>query len=157
MSASSSRAVADARAHVDFFVNSCFLSFIVALLAAFQVFAGAADFLRARATSAAIDPSYFLIFAAACVVSWLAYESAVRMAVAWGDLVKSMFDVYLPALAKQLGYKLPETQEKRLEFWDQVNSMFLYREAVKPEDWPLSDKAPAIRGRGDYPDEAEDS
>ena len=54
---------------------------------------------------------------------------------AWGDLVRSAFDLYLPNLAKQMGYTLPGTIEERRKFWSKMNSVFLYNNAVPAKFW----------------------
>jgi hypothetical protein len=68
------------------------------------------------------------------------YELAIDRAIAWGGLVKSAFDLWLPKLAEQLGHTLPDTNEARQAFWDTVNSQFLYGvpipDEVAPNDWP---------------------
>ena len=71
-------------------------------------------------------------------VAWLAYEGAVWRAVAWGDLIKSAFDLYLPSLARTLGYTLPNTQEKRREFWKEFSMMALYFEPMDPAKYPAA-------------------
>jgi hypothetical protein len=72
------------------------------------------------------------------VVCRLAYEGALERARAWGELVKSAFDLYLPDLANKIGYELPRTACERRRFWDAVNSSFLYQEPMTPEMWQVA-------------------
>jgi hypothetical protein len=75
------------------------------------------------------------------------YELAIDRAIAWGDLVRSAFDLYLPMLAGQLGYILPDNNEDRKLFWDAVNSLFLYNIPI-PDSWPrISAEAAANQSR----------
>jgi hypothetical protein len=60
-------------------------------------------------------------------------------------LVKSAFDLYLPSLARTLGYKLPRTQKKRRKFWNAVSSMTLYFEPMDPTRYPSADSDPGIK------------
>jgi hypothetical protein len=87
-----------------------------------------------------LDPGmlqHTLIVLCAFLVAWGAYRGAIATAMAWGEYVKAAFDLYLPALAGQLGYQLPGTARKRAQFWNDVSSMFLYRERISPGEWGL--------------------
>ncbi|AIP31934.1 hypothetical protein DR64_112 [Paraburkholderia xenovorans LB400] len=70
----------------------------------------------------------------------LAYELAVSSAAQWGDVVKSAFDLYLPALAHQLGYELPDTLDQRFKFWEAVAKQFQFFQPLRPEDWKVFSK-----------------
>jgi hypothetical protein len=127
--------VDDARAEVNFFVNIWLLALLLTGLGVL----GLADNLRVLWIEGkslmqfkwAFPISAFLAFGSAL----LAYRFAIDRALAWGGMVKSAFDLYLPALAKQLGYNLPATGAQRVEFWEAITSMFLYLVPVSPEKW----------------------
>lgn len=129
-----SRQIDSARAEADFFVNSAFLSGLIAIVALLRI-------LRI----AAMNPIPLFCdwwwlpvgVLAGMGASWLAYQLAVMCIRPWGDLVRSAFDLYLPTLAKQLGYELPATEAKRRAFWDDVNEMLINGVPMKPEKWIL--------------------
>ena len=126
--------IADARAEVNFFVNLWLLSILFVVLAL-----GRCTFdLWRMGQPALANLSWGAPLAAIVAIGLaaLAYEGAVERAVAWGGMVKSAFDLYLPALAEQMGYGLPMGQMERRSFWDEVNSLFLYRVPIRAERWP---------------------
>jgi hypothetical protein len=136
----------DARAKVDLWVNVFALSLVVLLASAAQCVwtmwhTGLPDL---KCSSLAI--------ALVCVViAIVAYRAATALAIEWGHFVKSAFDLYLPTLAQQLGYKLPDTLKKRTDFWDAANSQFLYWAPIDPAMWPPAPtlaKAPDGGGNG---------
>lgn len=71
------------------------------------------------------------------------YLFTVERAGAWGDLVKAMFDCYLPKLAGQLGYAPPANADARRRFWKEVSAQLLYRQAMDPALAPLADEKPS--------------
>jgi hypothetical protein len=126
-------AVSDARAPVDFFVNTCVLALLFGLCAL-----GKLVFLLVWAAhSAAADavPSLAVAAAIAFVVAGVAYWWAILNVANWGDLVKSAFDCYLPALGKQLGYVLPDTHEERRTFWTAFSRLATYEIPLTPGKW----------------------
>ncbi|GJH28793.1 hypothetical protein [Caballeronia novacaledonica] len=135
--------LADARAPVDFFVSLVFISFALGVTALMR---GAACLFNAQADSAA---TWTFTIVAAIIFAFvrLFYLAALPSAVAWGETVKSAFDMYLPALASALGYELPETLEERRRFWDALANQFLYHEAIQPELWLKITKSPLKAGR----------
>jgi hypothetical protein len=134
--------VDDARAQVDFFVNSSFLSFGVALVALtwlvvqFASATAGAGWLHLNWSTSWLRFSdavvanrccrLAIIFTLSIGICLLAYQCAVLRVGAWGDLVKSAFDCYLPALAEKLGHPLPSTEADRKEFWGEFSTMVLY-------------------------------
>jgi hypothetical protein len=124
----------NARAEVDLFVNLWFLSLAFGILA---VVRGAVWAYEAWPVARLETPAW--LSAAGVVVALAAakgfYEAGITRARSWGGVVKSMFDLYLPALAKQLGYRLPNTQADRERFRNDVTHMFLYLEPLKAEAW----------------------
>ena len=71
------------------------------------------------------------------MVSWLAYRWAVHAAGAWGELVKSVSDCYLPALATQLGYMLPTGEKARWDFWENIAARFIFRQEFDDDFKPV--------------------
>lgn len=123
--------LADARAPVDFFVSSVFLSLTVGLVALAR---GGEAFMRGPAVSACT--LYWSVAVLAFALGRLFYLAAVSSAIAWGEVVKSAFDLYLPELAKTLGYELPKTSDDRRRFWEALANQFQFHEAIQPEMWP---------------------
>jgi hypothetical protein len=77
------------------------------------------------------------------IIAVLAYFQAAAHALAWGDLVKSAFDCYLPALIKQLGFVLPVSNSERREFWKEFNRLIFFQIPMTANRWPLaSEPAP---------------
>ncbi|PDT87856.1 hypothetical protein CO669_23605 [Bradyrhizobium sp. Y36] len=125
-------AIADARAEVDFFLNTFVLSFILAFSA-----------LGRLALSIYGDRHFnemqwsLLVCACGCgIISFLSYEGAIARAVAWGEHVKSAFDLVLPKLANTLGYCLPDTLDRQREFWTAFSLMALYSQPMDPSAFP---------------------
>jgi hypothetical protein len=141
----------DARSAVDFFVNIWFLGAMIAALALARVLVAIVlDCFWAscfRFDCLNFNWVKFLIVAAAAAAAVdIAYRGAIATAATWGDTVKSAFDLYLPALAKQLGYKLPDDAVERQMFWDQVSSLFLYRAPLEAGRWAASETEPSRNG-----------
>ena len=136
-------AAADARAEVDFFLNTFALSLMLAAIALGR-------FLWDVPSLEAIDLVHYSKHQwpfLACIVVFvaiaaLAYNGAVARAVAWGEHVKSAFDLYLPKLAETLGYRLPNTLDQRRKFWTTFNLMALYSQPpMDPSPFPPSSDA----------------
>jgi hypothetical protein len=124
--------VNDARTQVDFCVNMCFLSIAVALMAIARC---VSEIITYGGDLQTLSFALPLAAVLAMATAWIAYEGAVASVPNWGDLVKSAFDLYLPALAKQLGYNLPATLAQRKAFWGDMTRMFLYWDSVDPANW----------------------
>jgi hypothetical protein len=131
--------IADARSQVDFFVNICALSVILAVIGLAQLLCHIqlASLLSYDALRSVLPPNTRSALAViiSVVISRASYRFATMEVGQWGDLVKSAFDCYLPSLAKQLGYDLPTKGQARRKFWSEVNGMLLYGEPLSPEDW----------------------
>src|SRR5215469_1806994 len=136
----------DARSQVDFFVNICFLSTVIAVAATARLLVGLGEILfkpelfspyRAQALQAfyASEILSALGIVGATVSAVAAYYSATFLIPQWGDLAKSAFDCYLPSLANQLGYLLPKTGNERRRFWTEFSQLVLYGTEFKPSDW----------------------
>jgi hypothetical protein len=126
----------DARAEVNFFVSLWMLSILFAALAVGRsgLTVWTSWLNGAPLTDTAWAPALAAVVAVG--VASLAYRGAIDRAIAWGGMVKAAFDLYLPDLAKQMGYGLPLTQAERRAFWDDINRLFLYREPLPPDRWP---------------------
>ena len=130
----------DARAQVDFFVNIWFLAWVLAL----AVFARAVAERFHWAKAAGHDSLATAIPIVLClVVAYVSYTWALGRIIAWGDMVKSAFDCYLPALAKQLGYALPSEESARRAFWTDFSKLAIYRHQMTDKKWTLLSDQPA--------------
>jgi len=127
--------VDDARTQVDFFVNVWFLTVLFIVIAMVRFVSEAYSALPNPKQMLFCSWGFALSAAGGLLVCKLAYVGAIERARAWGDLVKSAFDLYLPELASKLGYELPPSAFQRKRFWDAVTSSFLYQEPIRPEEW----------------------
>ncbi|WP_298363300.1 hypothetical protein [uncultured Bradyrhizobium sp.] len=140
---------ADARAEVDFFLNTFILSMVLALIALGQFLCSLSDIYAVWLAHYSRPQWALLSCTALCAVtSWLAYNGAVWRAVAWGECVKTTFDLGLPKLANSLGYKLPKAGKERREFWTAFSLMALYQVPMEPSSFPAASKAPATGSSG---------
>jgi hypothetical protein len=141
--------VKDARSMVDFFVNVLVLLVLLAAACAAALACrphrGLAGFPWPLAAGIVVAP----------LLAYGAYEGAIERATAWGDLVRSAFDLYLPALAKQMGYALPGSGRERAAFWGQVNGMILHHRLLEPADWPKAPPGPPKDEKNGSEDEDE--
>jgi hypothetical protein len=154
-------ATADARAEVDFFLNTFVLSLLL-MITAFARFLFDLSGFEAMfsASYSKLQWTFLLCMDGCMVIAYLAYNGAVVRAVAWGEYVKSAFDLYLPKLANTLGYRLPDTLEKRREFWNAF-SLTLYFQPMDQSMFPaLSGGAettkPERDGESQKPDDDEE-
>jgi hypothetical protein len=138
--------IQDARTEVDFLVNCCFFSAVLA-------FVGTARFIYSCPWNligsesgytkfiASFQYQWLLLGTGGVIASYLFYRWAVSRVPAWGELVMTAFDCYLPALAKQLGYELPSTSGEREKFWTAFSQQLVYRRdpdgrlPFQVEDW----------------------
>ncbi len=128
-------AIDNARAEVDFFVSMTFLAFAFALACAGSLL---------TMPHLVLDPDAvrrLVALPVSLLVMFAGYEAAIYRARAWGDFVRSAFDLYLPALAAQLGYSLPAGKDERKSFWTDFNAMFLDKVPIEPRKWPPAAKA----------------
>jgi hypothetical protein len=114
-----------ARSQLDFWVNIFVMGAVsAALCVCIGLFP---DALRHAGLSA---PSYVKLFWFAFIsllITLVALRSARLAALEWGDLFKASFDLYHPALAATLGYRLPADRRKQRRFWRGLNRVFIYR------------------------------
>ena len=153
--------LADARAPVDFFVSLVFISFMLGTAALVR---GGVSLISGPASAG--PWGFGAIAVVAFAVVRLCYLAALASAIAWGEVVKSTFDLYLPALANAMGYELPKTAEARRQFWEAVANQFQFHEPLNPEAWqtradPLprtedGTKSLEKHGEGDVGNESDD-
>jgi hypothetical protein len=141
--------VQDVRSQIDFLVNTCFFS---ALIAGAALTAMLLEVPWGTLLNPDIgEPHLFLRTVSwtkctwafiASVVSWGCYRWAVTRVPAWGDLVMTAFDCYLLDLAAKLGFAPPSTNDGRTAFWTSFSQMLVYRRdpdgrlPFLVEDWP---------------------
>lgn len=133
-------AITDARSNVDFFVN---LVVVLIFIAATAIGRGVVLWVTNSHESATLTLGFFETGFIAILVANLCYRAAVGAAVRWGAVVKGAFDLYLPALAKALGFNLPGTSKERQAFWRAWSDQFRFH--TPPV---LAEKWPAIQGGG---------
>lgn len=130
--------IQESRTQVDFLINCCMLSCVISALA-FGRTAYAAY--RHHSMIDTTIGSWLAFGVGGLVAACLFYRWAVTRVPEWGDWVKTAYDCYLPALAKELGYELPPTEAKRREFWIKFSQQLIYRRdpagklAFHVEDW----------------------
>jgi len=113
--------VEDARSAVDFFVNCSVLS---ALLAATLFVLGAITI--TIATPAWTVAAWSVEILAAALGAFLFHSGSIVAAAAWGDQVKSVFDLFRGDLLKKLGYQqTPTTRAEEREIWKALNLQVL--------------------------------
>jgi hypothetical protein len=79
-----------------------------------------------------IGSTWTLVALYALVVAIAAYNFAISLVPDWGEQIKSAFDCYLPALAKQLGYAMPTNPAARRDIWERLSGQLLYGEPFDP-------------------------
>ncbi len=110
--------VANERAEIDFAVNLFYLGLVCAAeYAGYAVYYGTL-------------PMPWIPLACLGVTA-LAYWLAVVSARAWGDYVKSIFDMYRLDLLEQLGITPPATWDEEREIWENVSRTMMY--SFKPK------------------------
>jgi hypothetical protein len=127
--------VNDARAQVDFLVNISVLAFVLAMLSAA---AAIGSLMQGQSIGAPVHDGvqhYVMGVGIASLVCYSAYRWATERVSAWGTLVKSAFDLYLSALAKQLGYSLPPDSNRRRSFWEDYSRQATYNEIMNQDIW----------------------
>lgn len=63
-----------------------------------------------------------VVFAGGLLLARVCYLSAVAQAVAYGNLIRSAFDLYRHEVLKQMGIFVPETVNDELVLWDVLNT-----------------------------------
>jgi hypothetical protein len=135
--------VNDARAQVDFFVNVCCLSLLLGAAAVIKL---VAEWGGTRFAAWPEDGTQLATTAiVASAISAAAYVWSIGRVTDWGNLVKTSFDCYLPALAKQLGYVLPSSEADREQFWRDVGQLTLYHQKMQSGKWELANDSVAVK------------
>jgi hypothetical protein len=124
--------MADARSTVDFLVSGVALASLTSIFAFVRALW---FFLSGDLISSDIVLQLLVSTLASAAVARGCYEMAILAAGRWGDYVKGAFDLYLPALAKALGYKLPQAPDEQRDFWDQWGSQFRFHDRVDASGW----------------------
>jgi hypothetical protein len=124
----------DIRSQIDFLINCCLFSAFLSLLsfvrAVYSVRWNNVDLFSidgVYAFSSRVEAHWLLCTAVGTVATYVFYHCAVMRVPAWGELVMSAFDCYLPALAGQFGFELPPTESKRRNFWTTFSQQLTYR------------------------------
>jgi hypothetical protein len=93
-----------------------------------------------RAVAGASWLAWLVCAAVALPVAWLAYEAAVRSAVAFGDVVRACFDLYRRPLMKQFGLALPDSLAVERARWATLMQQLYQRGAddSSPLIWTAS-------------------
>jgi hypothetical protein len=116
--------IENALAGVNFFVSLCVFGWIFAGLAIIELIYWALH-------PGPFAPGFwgmFGLFWVGLLASLVFYWDAVFAVGDWSAAVRSAFDCFLPALASQLGYALPDSEDARKEFWTTIARRFLYLE-----------------------------
>lgn len=89
-----------------------------------------------------------LVFIGGLGSAWVCYESAVTQAAAYGNLVRSTFDLHRHDLLRKLGTFVPETVQDEKILWRVLNE-WIYN--FKPPEWHAHITSPPRHGvtRGD--------
>jgi len=136
--------IQDSRTQIDFLINCCLYSFVVAALALGRIIYATHQQLMTSSPIAL----WLAVGAGGSLATYLFYRWAVSRVPAWGDWVMTAFDCYLPALAKQLGYELPPTEKERVAFWTAFSQQLIFRRdpdgslAFSVDDWMKSSAKP---------------
>jgi hypothetical protein len=99
------RSYEDAQAQIDFFLGFVSQFTLLALVSVLTAVGSEA-------------PGLLVLAAVLLILSRLAYLGAVRNMGEVRSTIQALVNVTRPALANTLGYKLPPTLEKELEFWE---------------------------------------
>jgi|GEM_PF-781575 len=129
ISADQRTALENTKSFVDFFVCGTFLTIALGVIAL-------AQWVRFIVHDEALPQETYLLFVAAgsFLLSIFAYKGALSAALEYGEVVKSTFDLYLPALAKQLGFDWKNPVQAR-PFWNYVDRQIRFQEAIPSEFW----------------------
>lgn len=105
--------LSNAKAQVDFWVNTFYLSLgVVIQYAGYAIGLG---------TALAV-----WIPISALAVCFAAYHYAVSSVGEWGDQVKTIFDLFRYDLLRQMGLSIPESWKDEHVYWQEISRSFLY-------------------------------
>jgi hypothetical protein len=101
---------------------------------------------------------FVLISIASGIAPWLFYKLAIHNAeVWWGEVFKSGYDLYLPALAEKMGYETPAEPARRRKFWKKVGWQFRYHEEIDLSEYAKKSAGDNARAEPEQSEEAEES
>lgn len=127
-----------ARATVDFFVASVWLSAFLCIAA------------LAGAVRQAYDPGLFVVAALAFAVMLLCRWMLVRVTRDWSLAVQAMVNLGRKKLAESLGLQIPVSLEEERHMWGHLTSFVFYGDQAHGsavDHYRKRDEAPAARGR----------
>jgi hypothetical protein len=127
----------DAKSVVDFCINISALSVAMFLFCVVVIVLGERG-VNGIPAAPHIGGSWVFVAVCALVVAFVSYRFGVSAVPEWGEQVKSAFDCYLPALAKQLGYAMPTDREARRKIWLTLSQQLLYGDDFTPPYAPDS-------------------
>ncbi len=141
--------ITDAKTSLDFMLNSAVLS---AALAFSALVLGLA-FPKNGLSSPAQAGIWLAEILGSLALAGLFYQGAITHAAAWGETVKSAFDLYRWDLLKQMGYQqAPKTRQAERQLWGNIDVQMIYGD--HPDRGPLVGYAdspppalPAIQGQ----------
>lgn len=121
----------EAKTSFDFMLN---LSFLSAVSFVFQLGAG---LVYGKPFASPEDLSSWLLrLAITAFLFWGFYHLSFSRAAAWGETIKSAFDLYRNDLLKQLGFDAkPATRNDERNLWDSISVQMIYSD--HPDDGPL--------------------
>jgi hypothetical protein len=124
----------ESKASFDFMINASFLSAVLSV----------STFMAGLSVPARIHwPEWLFQVVVTGLASRVFYVGSVGPAAAWGDQVRSAFDLYRWDLLKKLGYQgAPVDAEQERELWVQISRRMIY--GNPPEGQPL---VPYVPGR----------
>lgn len=127
--------IEDARGRVNLFLNLVYILSALAVTGLAHCIATTpwrsilSDFADGRLDQWQVMPALWVSAGLALLV-YPSYHLAVTTAQSWGEQVKAAFDLYLPALVKQLGYAQPRSEAERRALWRELNALFVYWEPI---------------------------
>lgn len=104
----------NAKTQVDFWVNLGFLSLILFFV-----------YLSFTAYYNSFQAVWILVII--ILISLIAPYRAKRVAIAWGDLVKSVFDLYRFDLLKAMRIELPKNRDEERQIWTKISQSIVYK------------------------------
>ena len=128
----------EAKTSLDFMINSSFLCAISALLALTLGILGPAPF------SSGFVGRWGWRFVLFFVLAAFFYVFAIGRAKAWGEQVKSAFDLYRFSLLSALGYQQqPATSFEEQALWRKITAQLFYPD-TRPRPLPYKSSAPRL-------------
>lgn len=110
-------ALAESRGSLDLMILISILSFAFSIIGGFiLLFSGS-------------QPLQFLVvFWGSLGLGWAAYHGAIAVAIGYGDMIRSTFDLYRDKLISELGLKAPASLKEEKDFWSGLEQ-WMYRNA----------------------------